>query len=78
MLRCRAASRLRQTADELGLEASWTLTAEAAQYRETLALEQAMKTDKELKHNWLDEQASFNIDDESLDEADQEMAEVEV
>ncbi len=78
MLRCRAASRLRQAANDLDLEASWTLAAEAAQYRETLALEQAMKTDKELKHKWLEEQATFNIDDESLDEADQEIAEVEV
>ena len=51
---------LRQVADELGLEASWTLTAEAAQYRETLALEQAMKTDAELKQKWLEEQATFN------------------
>ena len=69
---------LRQAADELGLESSWTLTAEAAQYRETLALEQAMKTDKELKHKWLEEQATFNFDDESLEEADQEMEEVEL
>ncbi len=69
---------LRQVIDELGLEASWTLTAEAAQYRETLALEQAMKADAELKRKWLEEQATFKTDDESLDEADQEMEEVEV
>ena len=68
---------LREAADELGLEASWTLTAEAAQYRETLALEQAMKTDTELKRKWLEEQATFNFDDESLEEADQELEEVE-
>ena len=36
---------LREVADELGPEASWMLMAEAAQYRETLALEQAMKSD---------------------------------
>ena len=68
---------LREVADELGLEASWTLTAEAAQYRETLALEQAMKTDTELKRKWLEEQATFNFDEESFEEAEQELEEVE-
>jgi hypothetical protein len=52
--------------------------AEASQYRETLALEQAMKTDTELSQKWLAEQATFNFDDESLDEGDQELEEVEV
>jgi hypothetical protein len=68
---------LRKAADELGLETSWTLSAEAAQYRETLALEQAMKTNADLKRKWLEEQNTFNVDDESLDEADQELEEVE-
>jgi F0F1-type ATP synthase membrane subunit b/b' len=69
---------LRQAAEDLGLESSWTLTAEAAQYRETLALEQAMKTDAELRQKWLQEQVTFNFDDQSLDEVDQELEEVEV
>jgi hypothetical protein len=69
---------IREVADELGLEASWTLTAEAAQYRETLALEQAMKTDMGLRRKWLEEQATFDFDDESLESAEQELEEVEV
>jgi T5orf172 domain len=68
---------LRKAADEFGLETSWTLSAEAAQYRETLALEQAMKTNADLKRKWLEEQNTFSVDDESLDEADQELEEVE-
>jgi T5orf172 domain/Domain of unknown function (DUF4041) len=68
---------LRKAADELGLETSWTLSAEAAQYRETLALEQAMKSDADLKRKWLEEQSTFSVDDESLDEADRELEEVE-
>jgi T5orf172 domain/Domain of unknown function (DUF4041) len=68
---------LRKAADELGLETSWTLSAEAAQYRETLALEQAMKTDADLKRKWLEEQNTFSVDDESLDEADRELEQVE-
>src|SRR5262249_1119322 len=70
-------SELREVADELGLDAWWTLTAEAAQYRETLALEQAMKTDTELRRKWLEEQATFSFDDESLGEVGQELEEVE-
>jgi hypothetical protein len=69
---------LRGAADELGLDASWTLTAEAAEYRETLALEQAMKTDRELKEKWLEEQTTFNFDEESLEEAEQELEGAEV
>ena len=69
---------LREAADELGLESSWTLAAETAQYRETLALEQAMKTDKELKRKWLEEQATFQFDDEALEEAGHELEEIEV
>jgi hypothetical protein len=68
---------LRKAADELGLETFWTLSAEAAQYRETLALEQAMKSDADLKRKWLEEQSTFSVDDESLDEADRELEEVE-
>jgi hypothetical protein len=68
---------LREAAAEMGLDASWTLTAEAAQYRETMALEQAMKTDTELKRKWLEEQTTFNFDEESLEEAEQELEEVE-
>jgi hypothetical protein len=69
---------LKKTAEELGLESSWTLIADASQYRETLALEQAMKTNRELRQKWLAEQATFNFDDESLDEANQELKELEV
>ena len=68
---------LKQAAEELGLEAVWTLTAEAAQYRETLALEQAMKTDADLKRKWMEEQNKFELEDESLDESDRELEEIE-
>ena len=53
------------------------MTAEAAHCRETLALEQAMKTEPELRRKWLEEQTAFNFDDESLEEADLGLEEVE-
>jgi hypothetical protein len=36
-----------------------------------------MKTDAELRRKWLEDQATFEVDDESPDEADQELQEVE-
>lgn len=63
---------IRAVTEELKLDATWTLTAEAAQYRETLALEQAMKTDTELKRKWLEEQATFTFDDGDFEEGEEE------
>ena len=68
---------LRQVINELGIEATWTLEAEATQYKETVALEQAMKSDTDLKKRWIEEQARFDFDDEALDEAESELEEVE-
>jgi hypothetical protein len=61
-----------EAADESGVQATWTLNAAAAQDRETLALEQAMRTVSELKRKWLEEQATFSFDEESLEEAERE------
>ncbi len=36
-----------------------------------------MKTDVDLKRKWMEEQATLDFDDESLEEADQELEEVE-
>lgn len=66
---------IRQAAEEMGLQAVWTLEAEASQYRETLALEQAMRTNQDLKSQWLQDQATFDFTDESLEDA--ELEEVE-
>ncbi len=75
------ASKARKEAGEkrAQADAAWTLEAEASQYRETLALEQDMKTDQGLKSRWLDEQASFEFADEDEDSnaVDQELEEVE-
>lgn len=68
---------IREVAEELGLQATWTLTAEAAQYRETLTLEQAMKTNVELKRKWLEDQATFNFDEGDFDEGEEELDEVD-
>lgn len=38
--------------DKLDLSAKWTMTAEAAEYRETLAIEERMKNDPEAQARW--------------------------
>ncbi|QEH35049.1 hypothetical protein OJF2_35940 [Aquisphaera giovannonii] len=65
-------SDIREAVEKLQIDATWTLQAEAAQYRESLALDQAMKTDSTLKERWLEEQATFNFEDELSDEDESE------
>lgn len=66
---------LRQVVEDRGIEATWTMAAEASQYKETLALEQAMKVDTEIKRKWLEEQVTFDFEDEEY--VEQELEEVE-
>lgn len=43
---------IRALVDHMGLKANWTLEAEAAEYRETMAIETRMKTDPDAKRRW--------------------------
>jgi hypothetical protein len=43
---------IRNHLDHLGIPCKWTMAAEARQYRETLKLEEEMKTDKQLEQEW--------------------------
>lgn len=43
---------VRNYLDSMGISCKWTLTAEAKQYRETLKLEEEMKTNKQLEAEW--------------------------
>lgn len=47
---------IKDAVEQLGIEAKWTMVAEAKQYRESLAIEEAMKNDKELEQEWLEYQ----------------------
>ena len=60
--------------DALGITAKWTLTAEAREYRETLAIEKALKEDPEKGREWLASQERYEAtsdprDDEQAEEA---------
>lgn len=45
-------SDIKAMVDKLGLKTVWTIDAAAAEYRETLAIEAAMKSDPESKNRW--------------------------
>lgn len=48
--------------EKMGLKTAWTMDAEAAEYRETLAIEEAMKTDPDAKRRWEEYTASISSD----------------
>lgn len=41
---------------QLGLQCSWTLAAEAAEYRESLAIEERIKSDPRMREHWIEHQ----------------------
>lgn len=54
---------VRNACNELGIAAKWTMTAEAKQYRESLAIAEAIKNDKQLEREWehFQEEAEIEI-----------------
>jgi F0F1-type ATP synthase membrane subunit b/b' len=47
---------IREEIQNLGIEAKWTMTAEATEYRETLAIEKAIKDDPAKRQAWVNRQ----------------------
>ncbi|MHC5539398.1 GIY-YIG nuclease family protein [Singulisphaera rosea] len=68
---------LREVIDELGIDCTWTLEYEASQYRETQALEEAMRSNSGLRKQWLEEQATFKFDDQDFEDAEHELEDAE-
>lgn len=61
---------LREKIELLGLNAKWTMTAVARDYRETLAIEKAIAENPTMRQAWLDRQLSLDPvspDDESVE-----------
>jgi len=53
----------------MGLDASWTLAAEAREFRETLAIEGKMRDDEAVRNEWLRQQIVY---EERIEEAEEE------
>lgn len=62
---------LRTEVEKMGLQASWTLAADAAEYKETLAINARIASDAEARARWLQQQDEIDpvtSDSESIDE----------
>jgi len=57
---------IKKVIDSKGIDTSWTMAAKAAQYRETLAIEQKMKENPELIKDWLIHQEEMLPTEESI------------
>ena len=64
---------IRGEVEKLGINAQWTMLAEARDYRETLAIERALKEDPGKALEWLEKQADYDPD-EAMTEDEGELA----
>ena len=60
-------SDIHRLVENMGLTSNWTMEAEAAEYRETLAIEESMKTDPEAKRRWEEYNASIAQSDYAVE-----------
>lgn len=58
---------IKDAVNDLGITAKWTLTAEAKHYRESIAITEVMKNDKNLEREWehFQEEAEIEIHEEA-------------
>lgn len=68
---------LKEAIDEMGVDCTWTLEYEASQYRETLSIEEGMRSNAGLRKKWLEEQSTFAFEPEDFEDAEQELEEAE-
>ena len=65
-------SEIRAELEKSGLNVKWTISAEASEYRESLAIEKAIHDSPQVREDWLNHQLEFDtqvsfLDDESDD-----------
>ena len=65
-------SEIRTELENCGLNVKWTISAEASEYRETLAIEKAIQDNPQAREDWLNHQLEFEINIGVLDEDSQE------
>jgi hypothetical protein len=61
---------VREEVEKLGLTAKWTMTAQGKEYRETLAIEKAIRGDPALRDAWIDRQLELESVPEVFDDAE--------
>jgi len=63
-------TKIREEVEKLGVQASWTMAAAAAQYRESTAIERAIRNDPAAYQAWLNRQ--LVLDSVSFDEPNED------
>lgn len=61
---------IREEIDKLGIQASWTMTAAAAEYRQSLAIDKAIKADPASYQAWVNKQLVLDARAEAIEEGD--------
>lgn len=61
-------SEIRAELEQSGLNIKWTITAEATEYRETLAIEKALHDNPQARDDWLNHQLELETNTEIIDE----------
>jgi hypothetical protein len=56
---------VRSEVEKLGIEATWTMAAEAQEFRETQAIEARIESDPVARENWLNRQLVLEMDESS-------------
>lgn len=59
---------IREEIDKLGISTSWTMTAQAREYFESLAIEAAIKDSPEKRDAWINRQLELDVEDPALPE----------
>jgi hypothetical protein len=57
---------IRRVVEAMGMEAEWTMTAAAQQFRETQSLERQFAEDPALRDRWVQEQRGIDFSDQEL------------
>ena len=65
-------SEIRAELENSGLNVKWTLTAEATEYHETIAIEKSIQDNPQVREDWLNHQLEIETNTEILDEDSQE------
>ena len=61
-------SEIRAGIEDSGIQATWTATAEATEYRETLAIEKAIQDSPQARNDWLNHQLEIQAAIDSFDD----------
>jgi hypothetical protein len=60
---------IREEIEKLGIVPQWTMTSEAADYRQTLAIEEAIKKNPAMREAWVKRQFQLELLDQELEGA---------